>query len=294
MIIILKSFALFFLLQALGVFLASLLWLLIEKKIPKIYRARSAVFSVSIPILLSVLLTLIATIGTISGHFGMVTPFYVSLMQGGAETVIVFLGILSFISSTLASAFLLKEPKPPIDDEAQEIYHIGEIEVRINDSIPLAATFGVKKPVIAISAEMWRDKQMLPMVILHELAHVKLKHNLLKFIGRTVLRLNFFNPLAHALADRLDVSCEVEADLKVSGLVGVERYAKFLPKLPTLAFKHITAINTELTERLIELNSSDRGNVAFAFLPSILTSMLLSAIILSASSRCLTVCFLGY
>ncbi len=300
--ITIKSFALFFILQAGAILVGSLGILILEKRVRKPYRARIAVISLVVSVLLAVVATIILVGGVVSGSFRMIGGSFIWLMSTPAESFINVFGSVSLLLSLVASFFLLKEPKMPEIEGTEPISEVGGVPVRLNDSIPLALAFGIRKPTIVVSAEVWRDKEILPIAILHELLHVRLKHNLLKFLARTVLRLNFFNPLVHRLIDRLDVYCELECDCRTADLVGVRRYREFLEGLPSLAFSQDnyasslgpSGVTTALLERLTELGREDRGGIAIGFIPAVSSFLFLATVILAGNTRCLTVCFLGY
>lgn len=291
--VFLKSFALFFILQTYGTVLTVVLWFMVERKIPKLYRPSALTISLILPVFSSAIITLLSSLSSASGYFPMLYPSFSFLMRGSLETIIIIIGVIAFLVSLLASLILLGEPKAPIR-EVIERYFVAGAEIIVSPNIATAAAFGIRRPLIAISPSLWKDSEKLSIALIHELFHIHLRHNLLKFLARIVLRMNFFNPLIHRAIDRLEVLCELDVDTRICALIGRGRYANFLKELPQVALAEASGVSTALSERLHELSKEDRGLPFLGLAPAILSTLSIISPLLFSTTRCLTVCFLGY
>jgi len=294
MLVFLKTFALFYLLESVCVGIICGLWPFVERKIPKVSRGRMLVFSLVFAVGVAFVASFGIFLATALGYLRMLTSGFAFLMNGPFELLIILTGILGMLLSILSSIFLLREPRLPELALDAEVQRIGDVQVRVSDSAPMAALIGTKKPVIVLSRQIWQDKDSLSLALLHELAHLRLKHNLLKFLARTILRLNFVFPWLHWAVNRLEVLCEIECDQRVVELVGVKRYAEFLLSLPMKNYAYATGVTTALRERICELWRPSKGSLFFGLVPLILASIVPILLLIPIGSRCLFVCFLGY
>ena len=294
MLAVLKTFALFYILQSFCVATLCGLWPFVERRIPKISQGKWLVFSLAFAVGAAFAASLGVSIATALGYLRMVTNGFTFLMEGPFELTIILIGIFGLFLSVLASAFLLGERKISELPEDAEVYRINDVLIKVSDFVPTAGLIGVKKPVIVLSKRIWQDKDSLKLVLLHELLHLRLKHNLLKFVARTILRVNFIFPWVHWLVNRLELLCELDCDHRMVELVGVKKYGEFLLRLPMESYAMTSGLTTALTQRIHELGRPCRGSVFFGFIPLACVSLVLLLPFLPTETRCFLACFLGY
>lgn len=88
----------------------------------------------------------------------------------------------------------------------------ADVRLRFGDAVAVPAVIGITRPVICLPREAleWSPARRR-IVLLHELAHVKHRDNLLNLLGQVLCAIRWFDPLAWWVVRR----CEVESERTV-------------------------------------------------------------------------------
>lgn len=292
-----KAFALFFLLQAISVFIAAFSAERLAPLVDVRYRARfvsaSLLFAFILPLVYAVAVAIMAR----AGLFSMETSYFHVLMHGGWEISILLAGTLGFALSVLSSFLFVKFGSLSVKSGRGSYKEFRGVRILESEKINGAALLGAFWPVIVLGSA-FQNSEWSSIILVHEHSHFVLKHNLHKLFMRALLRLNMFNLPLHRLVARFDLMCEMEADAESAAQAGVERYSRFLSDLAA-----VSETAEDIESRLAELGcikQSPAGNrnllspgVTLAA-AVIIAAAPLAALAALAVPRCAMVCFLGF
>ena len=90
-----------------------------------------------------------------------------------------------------------------------------KIEIRKSDKITSPLTVGVLKPVLLLpKAEITQEQ--LHYILVHECTHLKRNDILYKWLIAIVKCVHWFNPFVYAIAERINIDCEISCDISVT------------------------------------------------------------------------------
>ncbi len=292
-----KAFALFFLLQAVSVFIAAFAAERLSVQVKARFRARFVSTSLLIAFVLPLIFAAAVAILTRAGLLSMETSYFHALMHGGWEMSILLAGTLGFALSVFSSFLFVKFGSLPVKMGRRNYKEFRGVRVLESDKINGAALLGAFRPVIVIG-RAFQNSEWGSLILVHEHSHFRLKHNLHKLLMRALLRMNMFNLPLHRLAANFDLLCEIEADAESAGQVGVESYSRFLSELAAGAMpgdEVITRINALGGLRHSPIGSRNQLSPGVTLAAAvIMTAAPLVALAALTAPRCAMVCFLGF
>ena len=295
-----KAFALFFLLQAVSVFFAAFV---AERTLPRLDARLRARFT-SASLLLAFLLPLVFACAVAALAYARVlymeTAYFHALMHGGWEKSILFAGTLGFGLSVMSSFLFVKFGSLPVKPGGAYKEFRG---LKVFESAKLygAALLGAFNPIIVLGNAS-TDDDSRRILLVHEHSHFELRHNLMKLFIRALLRLNMFNLPLHRIARRFDALCEFEADAHAAAQIGAAEYSAYLASLGDAARAESGGAEA-VEERIAILTASNSAEPVHRKCASMGISVAVAAVVasipLAALSfltlpRCAMVCFLGY
>lgn len=292
-----KAFALFFLLQAVSVFIAALAAERLAPHVDVRFRARFVSNSLLIAFVLPLVFAAGVAVLTRAGLLSMETAYFHVLMHGGWEMSILLAGTLGFALSVFSSFLFVKFGALPVKLGRGNYKEFRGVRVLESDIINGAALLGAFRPVIVLG-RAFKNRDWSGLILVHEHSHFVLKHNLHKLIMRALLRMNMFNLPLHRLASNFELLCEMEADAESAGQVGEESYSKFLSELSASAIP-----GEEIEARIDALCGLKQGTKGIRKQLSpevtlaaavVIAAAPLAALAALALPRCAMVCFLGF
>ncbi|MEP0813646.1 MAG: hypothetical protein HRF49_03145 [bacterium] len=290
----LKIAALFFLVQAILVYIASASVERLLAGIAPPGRARFAFFSLIAAVLAAAGFTTLMAALARTGAIGMVTPYFHGLMHGGGELAILLSGTAGMALSLLTSYLFVRGGGAGIRGARPAENYCG-LPVATTAVIRGAALVGAIRPFIAVSDSLAGESRDIALA--HEHAHYILGHNWMKLGMRALLRLNMMNLPLHRLARVFPLLCEYECDAAVAKSVGEEAYKIGLTEL--CAGEIDSAFQGE---RLAALGvcptpAANKGFGTLALSYGIAFAAVLipvAAMLVASVPRCAVICFLGY
>ncbi len=319
--LVVKSVALFYLLQAAFTSLTSLVAMRLVIFIPSTLKIRfiTAVHTVAFIFALSI--TVAMAILSKTGLIVMTTSYFMALMTGPGEMGIIIAGWVGLILSLFTSYLFFQLGASPALNANRIADRFKSLPVIVTDKIAFSALFGIFRPFIALSPNIHTSERELALI--HEYTHYRLKHNLIKLFFRMLLRLNMFNLPLHRIVKSVDLMCEYECDSKASLEFGRDKYIQTLLTMlddvqRTDKTKQIGIALRESADDSINSREKAAGSllarfkslsavatmandgkdtfvITVAYIVAFAPVIVISAyIFLSSTPRCAVICFLGY
>ena len=292
-----KTIALFFLTQALLVYIAAAAAGKLSRNVSYAHRAKFVFLSLTGPLVVSALFAGLMVFSAKEDLIAMATPYFYKLMHGGAEKAILFSGILGLLLSVLASYLFVRAGKLPGLGGLRLASRFCKIRVFVSPDTNGAALVGAINPIIVVSAGFSQNEREL--ALFHEYMHYSLRHNWMKLALRAILRLNMFNLPLHRIINGFGEMCEYACDAACAKAKGAE-YVAFIKDKGLLIGadgeirNRLKALCTDVAN---EVSGAKRRRLFLAFSYSAAAAAVLiplAAAVISSVSRCAVVCFLGF
>lgn len=156
---------------------------------------------------------------------------------GWQETLILasLLGLMWFVWDFISGRRLTQQWRQRSVADDSLITHAPErlqmpVSIRVLSNSTEAVTTGVLRPTIWLGDQL-RQSPDLPLILSHELIHVRRRDNLWLSLVTLIQRLLWWNPLVLLLAARARALLELSCDEQCGRLHGTERYRNLLADL---------------------------------------------------------------
>lgn len=158
-------------------------------------------------------------------------------------TTVWIVGVILFLTVVLLSYILYlwhnrkqavsMEDSPLLTDIRKELNIRRHIRVRMSPTVGSPMLVGVFFPVIYIPCREL-SKDMMRLVLLHELTHYKRKDLIVKWFSLLVNAVHWFNPLSYLVCANLSDACELSCDGKVTRNMNEEEQKQYMKTILAL------------------------------------------------------------
>ncbi len=145
---------------------------------------------------------------------------------------VVLLSYLLYLWQKRKQAVAL-EDTPLLIDVKKELGIRRHIRVRMSPTVGSPMLVGVFFPVIYIPCREL-PKDMMRLVLLHELTHYKRKDLIVKWFSLLVNAVHWFNPLSYLVCANLSDACELSCDGKVTRNMNEEEQKQYMKTILAL------------------------------------------------------------
>lgn len=152
-------------------------------------------------------------------------------------------GVIIFLTVVLLSYILYLwqkrkqavslEDSPLLTNIRKELNIRRRIRLRMSPTVGSPMLVGVFFPVIYIPCREL-PKDMMRLVLLHELTHYKRKDLIVKWFSLFVNAVHWFNPLAYLVCENLSDACELSCDGKVTRNMNEEEQKQYMKTILAL------------------------------------------------------------
>ncbi len=152
-------------------------------------------------------------------------------------------GVIVFLTVVLLSYILYlwqnrkqavsMEDSPLLTDVRKELGIRRHIRLRMSPTVGSPMLVGVFFPVIYIPCREI-PKDMMRLVLLHELTHYKRKDLIIKWFSLIVNAVHWFNPLSYLVCANLSDACELSCDGKVTRNMNEEQQKQYMKTILAL------------------------------------------------------------
>lgn len=300
-----KAVSLAYVLGALSLSLASLLWWQLRRALAPQARSTAAFYTLLLSALLSLIISLCIAAAVITHGIQMTTPYFHGLMGGTGAALITYSGwAVLLLSIWLSLRSILRSRLPR---SLQTGWREAGLDIVTNSGVATACLVGIWKPELWVNPTYWDrlNANERSLVLHHENVHVRRHDNLRKLVLQYIAGLYFVLPWIR----RWPADYELDSELAVDDICRTElpevQYSAVVAcAVEIMSQRQLQQVSSALSQadivaRLSALLSPRRSsNPALPAAVALLTAAFSSApgmMLLSYPvSRCFLACYLGY
>lgn len=191
-----------------------------------------------------------------------------------------------FLVSNLRFAMRLRRSR-------KEVMH-RFVPIYVTDAVETPCLFGVLKPAIYITPEVWSDETVLQHAMAHELTHYRHKDHVWSVLRCVCVSLHWFNPLVWMAAFISQKDAEMACDEGALLQLGEQErtgYAKTLMELTCVGYKgmltaatSMTGSDSDLKQRILRIVKNPKMSVAAAAIVLVIAILVSLAVFTAAKA----------